>query len=302
MSEIRPRRSALYLPASNAKALEKARSLDCDVVILDLEDSVAPEMKKLARDRAVEAVRSGGFGRRELVVRANGLGTPWGGDDLRALVLAAPDAILVPKADSGADIHRYDEALGAAPGRVQLWAMIETAKSLFRLEEIASASATSRLSLLVMGTNDLAKEMRATLTVARAALLGPLSLSVAAAATHGLAILDGVFNDIEDDEGFDAQLQQGLEFGFDGKTLIHPRQIARCNEVFTPSPEKVSWARAVIAAFELPESAGKGAIRVDGKMVERLHLTQAQQVLVILAALPAEAPHNGTSQPESAVP
>ena len=293
MTDIHPRRSALYLPASNAKALEKARSLDCDVVILDLEDSVAPEMKKPARDRAIEAVRSGGFGRRELVVRANGLGTPWGADDMRALTLAAPDAILVPKVDSGADIRRYNDALGGAPSRVQLWAMIETAKSLFRLEEIASARSNSRLSLLVMGTNDLAREMKTSLTVTRAPLLGPLSLSVAAAAAYGLAILDGVFNDIEDVAGFNAQLQQGLEFGFDGKTLIHPRQIARCNEVFTPSAESVSWAKAVIAAFELPESADKGAIRVDGKMVERLHLAQAQRVLGILEALPAGAAHNG---------
>jgi citrate lyase subunit beta/citryl-CoA lyase len=288
MTDIRPRRSALYLPASNAKALEKARTLDCDVVILDLEDSVAPEMKKLARERAVEAVRGGGFGRRELVVRTNGLDTLWGAEDLRALAQAAPDAILVPKVDSGADVHRYHDALNAAPSRVQLWAMIETAKSVFRLEEIAAAGSKSRLSLLVMGTNDLAKEMRASLTVSRSALLAPLSLSVAAAAAHGLAILDGVFNDIDDDAGLNAQLQQGLEFGFDGKTLIHPRQIARCNEVFTPSPEKVAWAEAVIAAFELPDNAGKGAIRVDGRMVERLHLVQARHVLGILAALPVD--------------
>jgi citrate lyase subunit beta/citryl-CoA lyase len=287
MTDIRPRRSALYLPASNAKALEKARSLDCDVVILDLEDSVAPEMKKLARERAVEAVRDGGFGRRELVVRANGLDTPWGAEDLRALAQAAPDAILVPKVDSGADVHRYNDALSLAPPRVQLWAMVETAKSLFQLEQIASASLKSRLALLVMGTNDLAKEMRASLTVSRSALLAPLSLAVAAAAAYGLEILDGVFNDIEDDAGLNAQLQQGLEFGFDGKTLIHPRQIPRCNEVFTPSPERVSWAKAVISAFELPDNTGKGAIRVDGKMVERLHLVQARHVLGILAALPA---------------
>jgi len=285
MSNVRPRRSALYLPASNAKALEKARTLDCDVVILDLEDSVAPETKESARKQAVEAVQAGGFGRRELVVRVNGLDTPWGKDDLRALAVVAPDAILVPKVNDDADIHRYNAALGAMSASVNLWAMIETAKCLFRLDEIAAASAHSRLSLFVMGTNDLAKEMGAALTIARAPFLGALALTVAAARAYGLGILDGVFNGIDDDAGLLAQLQQGLEFGFDGKTLIHPRQIQSCNEVFTPSADMISWAKSVIAAFELPENADKGAIRVDGKMVERLHLAQAKRVLVILAAV-----------------
>jgi len=281
MADIRPRRSALYLPASNLKALEKARSLDCDVVILDLEDSVAPDVKEAARAQAADAVRAGGFGRRELVVRVNGLDTAWGAADLQAMAAAGPDAVLVPKVNDGADIRRYDEALGAAPAAMGLWAMIETAKCVFRLDDIASASNDSRLSLFVMGTNDLAKEMGATLTTARAPFVGALGLAVAAARAYGLGILDGVFNGLEDEAGLVEQCRQGLEFGFDGKTLIHPRQIGPCNAVFTPSPELLQWAWSVIEAFNLPENADKGAIRVDGKMVERLHLAQARRVLAI---------------------
>jgi citrate lyase subunit beta/citryl-CoA lyase len=286
---IRARRSALYLPASNAKALAKARTLPCDVVILDLEDSVAPDLKESARVQAVEAVSEGGFGHRELVVRVNGLDTPWGSADLAAFVQAAPDAVLVPKVNDAAEIRRYDHAMAQAPSRVALWAMIETARSLFRLDEIAAASADTRLSLFVMGTNDLAKEMGSSLTIGRAPVLGALSLSVAAARAHGLSILDGVFNGLDDEAGFSEQCSQGREFGFDGKTLIHPRQIEPCNLAFNPSADALDWARMIIAAFDLPENLDKGAIRVDGKMVERLHLSQARRELAIEAAVACQS-------------
>jgi citrate lyase subunit beta/citryl-CoA lyase len=281
---IRPRRSALYMPASNQKAMDKARTLDCDAVILDLEDAVAPDAKDMAREQAVAAVKAGGFGRRELIIRVNGLDTPWGEDDLKAAAEAGPDAVLVPKINDGADVARYERRLAHAPDRTRLWAMIETCRCLFRLDDIAAASKTSRLACWVMGTNDLAKEMGAKLTTERAPFQAALGLSVAAAKAYGLTILDGVFNGIDDAEGFEAQCRQGLEFGFDGKTLIHPSQVEPCNRVFTPSEAEVAFARAVIDAFTLPENAAKGAIRVDGKMAERLHLAQAEKLVAIAAA------------------
>lgn len=279
MVDIRPRRSALYVPASNSRALEKARSLASDVIVIDLEDSVAPEAKDLARAQAIKTIQAGGFGGRELVVRANGLDTPWGAADLEAIAAAGPDAVLVPKVNDADDIARYDDFLKAAAAPVRLWAMIETARCLFRLDEIAAASGRSRLSLFVMGTNDLAKEMGAVLTTDRVPFATALSLSVAAARAYGLGILDGVFNNLEDGAGFAEQCRQGAAFGFDGKTLIHPSQIATCNEAFTPSDDALKWAHAVIYAFNLPENRDKGALKVDGKMVERLHLDQARRAL-----------------------
>jgi citrate lyase subunit beta/citryl-CoA lyase len=283
----RPRRSLLYLPGSNARALAKARTLGCDGVILDLEDSVAPDAKALARDQVVGSLTTGGFGRREVVVRVNGLDTPWGEDDLEALAQAAPDAVLVPKVQDASDIARYDARLSGYPDRVQLWAMVETCRSLFHLDGLAAASRTSRLSCLVMGVNDLAKEMGAELEPSRAPFLAPLSLSVAAARAHGLSILDGVFNGLEDEAGLEQECRQGRVFGFDGKTLIHPSQIETCNRVFSPSPDQIAWAGAVIDAFAHPDNAAAGAIRVNGKMVERLHLTQAERILAIQAAMGA---------------
>ena len=277
---LRPRRSALYLPASNARAIDKARTLDCDVVILDLEDAVAPEMKASARDAAVAAVREGGFGSRELVVRINGLDTPWGADDLAALAEVSPDAILAPKVNGPDDVAPYVARMGDA--QTSLWVMIETAISLFRLEPIAATASAGRLSGFVLGTNDLAKEIGCELDVLRQPLIGALGLTVAAARAHGLVVLDGVYNDIDDDEGFVAQTKQALAFGFDGKTLIHPRQIAPCNAVFTPDADAVAWAERIVAAFDAPENADKGAIRVDGKMVERLHLHRAHRVLAAI--------------------
>jgi citrate lyase subunit beta/citryl-CoA lyase len=273
---LRPRRSALYMPASNARAIAKARSLDCDVVVLDLEDAVASDLKAEARAQAVAAIREGGFGRRELVVRINGLDTPWGADDLAALAEAAPDAILAPKVSSVAEIAAYAALLPAAP---PLWIMIETAISLFRLEEMAATARTGPLAGFVLGTNDLAAEMGVQTDARRAPFVGAMGLAVAAARAHGLIILDGVFNDLDDAEGFDLQTRQALEFGFDGKTLIHPSQIAPCNAVFMPDDAAVAAAQAVCDAFADPENADKGAIRLNGRMVERLHLRQAERTL-----------------------
>ena len=285
---LRPRRSALYLPASNAKALAKARGLPVDVVILDLEYAVAPEAKVDARAAAVAAVAEGGFGRRELVVRANGLATEWGVDDLAALAKAGPDAVLVPKITGVEDIAAYDRALAGAPAHTRLWVMIETCAVAARLDDVAACAAGTRLAGFVMGTNDLAKEMRARLTPARTPFLPVLTAAVCAARAHGLVVLDGVCNEFRDLGVFRAEVEQGLEFGFDGKTLIHPDQIDPCNAVFSPGMDEIAWAQTIVAAFALPENAGKGAIKVDGKMVELLHLDQARRVLAIAEAIAAD--------------
>lgn len=282
---LRPRRSALYLPASNPKALAKARTLPADVVILDLEDAVAPENKAEARAMAVTAVAEGGFGQRELVVRANGLDTEWGADDLAAAAAAGPDAVLVPKVSSPAEVRAYDAALAAAPAHTRLWIMIETCACLPVLYDLAACASDTRLAGFVLGTNDLAKEMRARPGPARTPFLPILTMAVAAARAHGLVVLDGVCNEFRDLDRFAAEAAQGLEFGFDGKTLIHPDQIAPCNAVFSPDAAEIAWAEAVEAAFALPENAGKGAIKVDGKMVELLHLDQARRVLAVAAAI-----------------
>jgi citrate lyase subunit beta/citryl-CoA lyase len=283
----RPRRSALYLPASNPKAIAKARTLACDVVILDLEDAVAPEMKDEARAAAAAAVREGGFGSREVAIRANGIDTEWGAADLAAIASSGADAVLVPKVSSPQDVDRYQAALQGAPASMQLWAMIETCASVAHLEAIAARAADTRLALWIMGTNDLAKEMRARLTPGRTPFLPILSLAVTAARAHGLTVLDGVCNEFRDLSVFRAEAEQGLLFGFDGKSLIHPDQIAPTNEVFSPSAEELAWAGAVIAAFALPENAGKGAIRVEGKMAELLHLDQAQRLIEVVKLIGA---------------
>ena len=277
--DIRPRRSLLYVPASNAKAIAKARTLPCDVVIMDLEDAVAPEAKDAARALAIDALKEGGFGGREVVVRANGLDTPWGGADLAALAAAGPDAVLVPKVSAAADVARCHALFAAAPEHTGLWAMIETTRGILRLDEIGAQAASTRLACWVMGTNDLAKEMRAEIDAERVPFQGMLALSVAAARANGRGIVDGVFNDFADEEGFAAQCRQARRFGFDGKTLIHPRQIAACNRAFTPSDEAVTQARAIAAAFQLPENRDKGALQLDGRMVERLHLEEARRLI-----------------------
>lgn len=279
----RPRRSALYIPGSNAKALAKAATLACDVVIVDLEDAVAPEAKAAARDAAAAAI-AGGFGDREVVIRVNGLGTSWGEADLAAAAAMSVDAVLVPKVCSAADIAAYDRALG---GTKPIWTMVETARAMFRLEEIASAP---RVEGLVMGTNDLAKELRARPGVSRAGFVGFLSQTVAAARAFGITALDGVCNEFTDLDLFAAECSHGAALGFDGKTLIHPNQLEPCNRIFSPSDAEIEAAQLVVAAFRLPENEGKGAIKVGGQMVERLHLAQAEDLLAIARAIRDRTP------------
>lgn len=286
-ASIRPRRSVLYLPANNTRAVDKARTLPIDTVILDLEDAVAPEAKEAARAAALEALDRGGFGHREVVIRANALGTPWVEADLAALAAAGPDAVLVPKINGPEDIVACDRALGSAPAHTRLWAMIETCAALPRLEAIAAASAGTRLSGFVLGINDLAKEMRAQIRPGRAPFLPILTLTVAAARGHGLCVIDGVCNEFRDLAAFSAEAEQGLEFGFDGKTLIHPDQVDPCNAVFSPAPAELERARAIVSAFAMPENAGKGAIRIDGRMVELLHLEEARRLIAIAEAIAA---------------
>lgn len=279
---IRPRRSALYMPASNGRAIEKARSLPCDVVILDLEDAVAPEAKEEARANAVAAIREGGFGTRELVIRVNAIGTPWAEADLAAAAQSGADAILAPKVGDAATVDRYMAALATAPAAQGFWAMVETSRAIFRLDAIAEAMAAQRSGAFVLGTNDLAKEMGAALTVERTPFLGMMALAVAAAKGNGLAILDGVYNAFDDEAGLERQCAEARAYGFDGKTLIHPRQVDIANRLFSPGDAEIAWAKAAIAAFAAPENAGKGAIRVGGEMVERLHLDQAHHILAAL--------------------
>ncbi|HEY1416150.1 MAG TPA: CoA ester lyase [Caulobacteraceae bacterium] len=287
MSSAHPRRSALYMPASNPRAIEKAKGLSCDVVILDLEDSVLPEAKLAAREAAVAAVRSGGFGRREVVIRVNALETPWGADDLAETAAVGPHAVLVPKIASAADVVAADRALAAAPQGTRLWVMVETCQAILALTEIAAAAHETRLSAFVMGINDLAKEMGARMTADRAPFHAALSLAVTAARTTGLAALDGVHNEIEDLAALEAVCVQGRDFGFDGKSLIHPSHLDICNRVFSPEPADVVWASAVIAAFDAPENAGRGALRVEGRLAERLHYSQAVRLVALAEAIEA---------------
>lgn len=281
MIAVRPRRSALYMPASNARAIDKARTIACDVVILDLEDAVAPEMKAAARAQAIAAVEAGGFGRRELIVRSNGLDTDWGRDDLAALAAAKVDGVLLPKVSDPATLRDARAMLGDGPA---LWAMIETCRAIASLDAIVDAAAETGLTMLVVGTNDLAKEMRCRPGVDRAPLLAVLTRIVLAARMAGLAVLDGVCNAIDDPDRLDAECRQGLAWGFDGKTLIHPSQVAPANAVFAPTDAEIAWARTVIDVFAQPENATKGAIRIDGRMVELLHRDEAERTLAIAAA------------------
>lgn len=285
----RPRRSALYLPASNAKAIAKARTLPADIVILDLEDSVAPDAKEEARAAAIEAVAQGGFGNREVAIRANGIDSQWGAADLSAIAQSGADAVLVPKISTAGDIDQCEAALGDAAAGMQLWTMIETCTSVFNLDAIAARAADTRLSLWVMGINDLAKEMRAQLTPERTQFLPFLSMAVAAARANGLAILDGVCNEFRDIGVFRAEASQGLLFGFDGKTLIHPAQIDPCNEIFSPGEAELAQAQAIIDGFALAENRGKGVIKVDGKMAELLHLEQAQRLVAVARQIADQA-------------
>ncbi|KQM53082.1 malyl-CoA thiolesterase [Sphingomonas sp. Leaf208] len=273
----RRRRSALYMPASNARAIAKARTLACDVVILDLEDAVAPDEKAAARDRVVEAVREGEFGERELVVRVNGLDTPRYADDIAAIRAIDVAAVLVPKVSSVADLLTVRASLGEDGPPV--WAMIETCAAILVLPALSAAAAETRLTALVIGTNDLAKEMRCRLGADRMPLIPALTATIMAARAAGIVALDGVCNALDDPPRFAAECAQGATLGFDGKTLIHPSQIEAANAGFGPSEEELAWARTIVAAFSEPENADKGAIRLDGQMVERLHLAEAEATL-----------------------
>lgn len=288
---IRPRRSALYMPGSNARALEKARSLDADVLILDLEDAVAPDAKDTARDQIMTAVKQGGYGSREVIVRINGLDTPWGEADLEAAVAAAPDGILIPKVSSPVDVQRVAapvNALGADPA-LKLWAMMETPLAMLNAGAIAACAQDPemRLACFVMGTNDLAKETGARLIDGRAPMVPWLMNCVAAAKAYGIDILDGVYNDFSNIEGLEAECAQGRDMGMDGKTLIHPKQLAPCNETFCASAQELEAARKIIAAFDLPENAGKGVITLDGRMVEIMHADMARRTVAIAEAVAA---------------
>lgn len=283
----RPRRSCLYMPGANAKALEKAKTLPADVLLLDLEDSVAPEAKAEARTQVAAAVMERGYGRREVIVRVNALSTPWGRDDIAAAGVAQPDGMLAPKVESAAQVRELDAAMSAAGfgADATLWVMIETPQAILNIAEIAAAAKGTRQTAFVLGLNDLAKETRARAGATRAPFFAALSLAVTAARAHGLVAIDGVYNDIADTAGFEAECRQGLDFGFDGKTLIHPSQIETANAVFAPTPEELARARAVITAFALPENAGKGVIKVDGRMTELLHLEEAKRIVAVAEAI-----------------
>jgi citrate lyase subunit beta/citryl-CoA lyase len=282
---IRPRRSVLYVPGSNARALEKARALAVDALILDLEDAVAPAAKPEARARVVEALAAGGYGHRELAVRVNGASTPWGSDDLFALASARADAIVLPKAESAADVLRAERALEAAgaPTSLALWCMIETPRGVLAADEIAGAS--PRLACLVAGTSDLVKDLRARHTPGRAEVLASLSLVLLAARAHGLDALDGVHLALDDERGFEAACRQGRELGFDGKTLIHPRTIDAANRIFSPDAEEVAEARRIIEAHARAAAAGQGVVVVDGRLVEALHVESARRVVALADAV-----------------
>lgn len=286
---IIPRRSVLYMPGANDKALEKAKTLPVDAIIFDTEDSVAPDMKEVARGKVAAAVQSGEYGNRELTIRVNGLDTQWFEDDLRSAGAAGPSAVVVPKVNSAADVARIESILESVPGaeNVKIWAMLETPQAIENAVEIATSS--ERLVVLVMGTNDLAKELRAGLVAGRHPLLWGLGRAVNAARFAGKVILDGVYNNVKDPEGFAVECRQGAEMGFDGKTLVHPTQVEPCNEIFAPSEDEIDYSRRVIEAFEAGIAEGKGVITVDGKMIENLHVDNARRALAIADAIAARA-------------
>jgi citrate lyase subunit beta / citryl-CoA lyase len=286
---VRPRRSVLYMPGSNARAIEKARTLPADAVILDLEDSVAPDAKAAARQQVVDAVKAGGFGAREVIVRVNGLDTPWHVDDVTAAAHAAPDAILVPKISTPHQLEAIGQRLldMHADLRTRIWAMIETPIAIFNILSLAKEAddSESRLDAFVMGTNDLAKDTRARIVPGRAPMLGWLMQCVAAARIYGVDIIDGVYNDLGNAEGFARECGEARDMGFDGKTLIHPNQIEACNVAFSPNADDVAQAQKIIAAFDLPENKNKGVVQLDGRMVERLHAEMARRTVAIAQAI-----------------
>ena len=286
---MRPRRSVLYMPGSNARALEKAKTLAADALILDLEDAVAPDAKELARKQVCEAVKAGGFGSREVSIRVNGFATPYGAEDFQAALAASPDAILLPKIETPADLE-YARKQAPARCKIALWAMIETPLAILNLKEIGRAAVAAELPLtcFVLGTNDLIKMTRIQAQADRLPLLAWLSMTVATGRAFGITVVDGVFNALSDEAGFLAECVQGRALGMDGKTLIHPNQLAACNEVFSPSTEEIAAARKIVEAFERPENRGKGAISLDGRMVERLHADIGRETLAMADAIAAK--------------
>ena len=277
--DIRPRRSALYVPGSNDRAMEKARDLPADVLLFDLEDAVAPEAKVEARAKACKATKAGGFGRREVVIRVNGLNTPWGYADLVATAMSGADAVLLPKTENAESVRQAETvlAVSGAPADLRIWCMMETPRAVLNAEVVAGAS--PRVGCFVMGTSDLTKDLHAHHTRERLPLVASLGLCVLAARANGLAILDGVQLDLEDEAGFEAACRQGLDMGFDGKTLIHPKTVATANSIFAPSAEEVAWSRRIIAAHAEASALGRGVVVVDGKLIENLHVLNARRVV-----------------------
>lgn len=284
MSTLRPRRSALYMPAANERALEKAKSIPTDAIIFDLEDAVSPDSKEIARAQAIAAVNSGEYGKRELTIRCNALATPWGHDDVAAAAKACVSAVVIPKISSVAEVDEVSRALDAAgaPKEMMIWAMIETPTAIMDCRAIA---AHPRVAVLVMGTNDLAKELRASQIPGRAPLTPSLHMALLAAREADKVILDGVYNDIKNTEGFTNECQQGQQMGFDGKTLIHPDQVAIANDTWAPSESEVEHARRVIDAFNEALAQGKGVVQLDGKMIENLHVANAERAIAIAEAI-----------------
>ncbi|MBF0356524.1 MAG: CoA ester lyase [Alphaproteobacteria bacterium] len=280
---LRPRRSLLYMPASNARALEKARALLADGLIFDLEDSVAPEAKEMARRQAIAALAEGGYGDRDLILRVNALSTPWGLDDLKAAAQSKAHAVLLPKVETAKQVQEAEALLDNHD--IALWCMIETPRGVLAASEIAQSSA--RLGAFVMGTSDLAKDLRCVHTPDRTALLTSLGLVLLAARAHGLACLDGVHLDLNDEEGFESACRQGREMGFDGKTLIHPKTIDAANRIFAPSENEIAEAKKICIAFEAAQAQGKGVTLVDGRLVEHLHVAQAKRLLAVMDVIEA---------------
>jgi citrate lyase subunit beta/citryl-CoA lyase len=286
---IRPRRSLLFMPGSNARALEKARNLPADGIILDLEDSVAPDAKSMARDQIAQAIAAKGFGKREVMIRTNSLDTPWWIDDIAMAGKARPDGIVVPKVSSVEDLEAIADRLSGADPSIQVWAMIETARAVLHAEELAAASRDPKMRLagFMFGPNDISRETRIRMQPGRALMLPMITHCILATRAHGLEILDGPYSDFSNVDGFGQECTQGRDLGFDGKTLIHPGQIEACNAIFTPPAEEVAQARKIIAAFERPENASRGAIQLDGRMVERLHADMARRTIAIADAIAA---------------
>ena len=284
MTDLRPRRSVLYMPAANERALEKAQTIPSDALIFDLEDAVAPDAKEQARLNAVAAARSGAYGRREITIRCNGLDTAWGAADIAAAATSTAAAVVIPKVSSVATLDAVSSALDAAgaPAEMRIWAMVETPTAIFDLRAIA---AHPRVNVLVMGTNDLAKELRAAQVPGRAPLLPHLATALLGAREAGVSILDGVFNDVKDPEGFRAECIAGAQMGFDGKTLIHPSQVEPCNGVWAPTEAEIEHARRVIAAFDEAVADGRGVVTVDGRMIENLHVENARRTLAVADAI-----------------